>query len=162
MAAAASPSLVSQLFSQPAHWIEHAPDWATLQAIFAAGSGQDTNQIHTHITNLSHRSPVAISFTIQGDTNHIYVCHSPTIFSGNPLTLLRSTTIVPCSWVTTSTTLPPWCFLTTASPVPLSVPIPRLIWWEPQDTTPLLPCSVLVPMVLALPTPMKSKSILCS
>jgi hypothetical protein len=84
MAAAANPSLVSNLFTQPGHWIEHAPDWATLQNTFAAGSGQDTDQIRTHLTNLSHRSPMAVCLTIQGDPDNIYVCYSPTIFPGNP------------------------------------------------------------------------------
>jgi hypothetical protein len=70
--------------TQPAHWIEHTPDWTKLQNTFAAGSGQDVNQIPTHLTNLSHRSPVAVCFTIQGDANNIYVCHLPTIFPGNP------------------------------------------------------------------------------
>jgi hypothetical protein len=84
MAAAANPPLVSQPFSQPTHWLEHTPDWTTLQNTFAAGSGQDTNQICIHLTNLCHRSPIAVCFTIQGDPNNIYVCHTPTIFPGNP------------------------------------------------------------------------------
>jgi hypothetical protein len=55
--ATTTPSLVSDLFTQPAHCIEHQqPDWAVLQNTFAVDSGQDTNQICTHITNLCHRS----------------------------------------------------------------------------------------------------------
>jgi hypothetical protein len=83
-AAAAAPSLLSQLVSQPTHWLEYQPDWTTLQNTFTAGSGQDTNQIRVHLTNLAHRSPIAMCFTIQGDPNNIYVCHNPTIFPGNP------------------------------------------------------------------------------
>jgi hypothetical protein len=84
MATTANPSLVSYLFAQPTHWIEHMLDWTTLQNAFAAGSEQDMNQVCTHLTNLSHRSPVAMCFTIQGGADNIYVCHSPTIFPGNP------------------------------------------------------------------------------
>jgi hypothetical protein len=82
--AAAAPWLVYLLFSQPTHWLEHQPDWTTLQNTFAVGSGQDTNQVRVHLTNLAHRSPVAVCLTIQGNPANIYVCHNPTIFLGNP------------------------------------------------------------------------------
>lgn len=82
--AAATPSLVSDLFVEPGHWLEHTPDWGVLQNTFSAASGQDANQIRRHLVNLNHRSPTTVVFCIVGDPDHIYACHTPTLFPGNP------------------------------------------------------------------------------
>jgi hypothetical protein len=80
----AAASLVSDLFNEPNHWVEHNPDWATLRATFGAASGQDTNQVRGHLVNLAHSTPTVICFTVKNDNDHIYVCHSPTLLPGNP------------------------------------------------------------------------------
>ena len=80
---AAAP-LVDALFADPAHWVEHAPDYTTLLATHGPTSGQDTAQCKRHIANLHHRTPTCVAFIVNGDMNQIYVGHSPTIYPGDP------------------------------------------------------------------------------
>jgi hypothetical protein len=63
MAVAATPLLVSDLFAQPGHWIEHAPDWTTLQNSIKKMSGMFFVFAMTEKTSYRGRIPVFLFFS---------------------------------------------------------------------------------------------------
>ena len=70
---AAAVPLASTLFTDPAFWVDHAPDHAALLTVVGGGAVTTGPQTMTALLNMTRRSPVALAFVLAGDEDHIHV-----------------------------------------------------------------------------------------
>ena len=75
----AAPSTAHALFADAALWDDHDPDYVAIAAI-VGDSNEDRASTQRAVVNLAKRTPVALAFQLDSDTNSVYVGHSPTIF----------------------------------------------------------------------------------
>ena len=74
----ATPSAAHALFADAALW-DHDPDCVAIAAI-VGDSNEDRANTQRAVVNLAKRTPVALAFQLDSDTNSVCVGHSPTIF----------------------------------------------------------------------------------
>jgi hypothetical protein len=82
---AAPNPLISDLYDDATQWIDPTPDPIALQTAFGHLAAANRNACRSATLALAQRSPTVLAFMIDGDDDHIYVGHSPTMFQSDPL-----------------------------------------------------------------------------
>ena len=73
-------TLFSDLVAAAAKWADPTPSHADLLAAVGAGSAADSTACLRSIINVAARTPTLLCFIIEGDEDHIFVGHSPSIY----------------------------------------------------------------------------------
>ena len=72
--------LFSTLLADASQWENPNPDYPTITGAVGGTSGSDRGVVRSTLINLSVRSPIVLAFQVAGDTDHIHVGHSMSIF----------------------------------------------------------------------------------
>ena len=77
-------ALASALYGDADQWEDPTPNHTNWLGIVGSGAATNAADTRRHFAAMSIRSPLVLAFTAPGDTDHIYVGHSASLYPGNP------------------------------------------------------------------------------
>jgi hypothetical protein len=83
--ATATTTLISTLYTDDTKWIEAAPAYDSILNVVGPDTNSNAAIVKTAILNMAQRSPITVAFILEGDTDHIQVGHTLSVFSNDPL-----------------------------------------------------------------------------
>ena len=78
---------VSAYYADATHWTDHRPDYAQINDALgpAAANVLNSRDCASSVCGLATSSPSVLAIVLQGDEDHVYVVHSPTVYHGDPI-----------------------------------------------------------------------------